>query len=352
MDDDLIGWLMSEINTNGKQLKSFTPANSSEFRCFLAILCLSGYLNVPRRRMLWERSSDTHCKLVSSAMQRDRFEFILSAANSIEDARIIRQFIDKLNLKFIRFSPRDDQHTFADTSIKNNCHKSAKKCIKLWCFCTKSGYCVNFIPENDSSAGSPQSLILNYLKTLLNHGICPLKLQFDCVCDETLFHNLVQLGVTGERIMRNKICQYLVGTDRVEVDINLYTPTITGKKSFLVSFNICMQLVMHNAWTLYKNQTQNGKISDILGFRRKVVIYYLQHYAKPILAQNKGKIDKTGCARGLSNEARFDGIRHYVIPQKKQTRCGFCRAKTTTRCQKCDVGVHVRCFVNYHTKSK
>nr|CAH7713557.1 unnamed protein product [Callosobruchus chinensis] len=48
-------------------------------------------------------------------------------------------------------------------------------------------------------------------------------------------------------------------------------------------------------------------------------------------------------------ELRYDRMDHLVVPQEKQTRCAQCHTKTTTRCRKCDIGVHVKCFVLYHT---
>ena len=48
-------------------------------------------------------------------------------------------------------------------------------------------------------------------------------------------------------------------------------------------------------------------------------------------------------------ELRYDRLDHIVIPQNKQTKCAECHQKTTTRCQKCDTGLHVKCFLTYHT---
>ena len=48
--------------------------------------------------------------------------------------------------------------------------------------------------------------------------------------------------------------------------------------------------------------------------------------------------------------SRFDRLNHFVICQEKQTKCKLCHKKTLTRCQKCDIGLHVKCFVDYHTK--
>lgn len=33
-----------------------------------------------------------------------------------------------------------------------------------------------------------------------------------------------------------------------------------------------------------------------------------------------------------------------VIPQEKQAQCPYCHAKTTSRCEKRNIGLHMKCF--------
>lgn len=47
-----------------------------EIYCVLAVLYMSGYVPVPRRRMYWELARDSHNELVSQAIRRNRFEEI------------------------------------------------------------------------------------------------------------------------------------------------------------------------------------------------------------------------------------------------------------------------------------
>ena len=44
-----------------------------EMRGFLGILLVSDYSKVPKRRMYWELSTDTHNDAIVSAMSRNRF---------------------------------------------------------------------------------------------------------------------------------------------------------------------------------------------------------------------------------------------------------------------------------------
>lgn len=329
--------------------------------------------------MLWERTPDTHCPLVANAMQRDRFEAIFTALNMSDglkdDSRKLlklRPFIDMLNDKFLRHSPKDDQHSIAScTTTINNKHPNSKlalKQLKVWCACIKSGYCVWFDPCQVSNTTQldkynqiycGRSVILNYAKMLQTYRPANYCLLFEnCYNDMPLICELQRLGVQGSSAERDKsgclLNPALGGVDRMDANINLYRISIRGKKCYSTLISYALDVALHNAWQLYKLADSDKKPLDLLGFRRNIVIYYLQHYAKPILGHRGGrpaKIRPRG-KRPPYSDARFDGIRHYVIPQEKQTRCAKCTAKTTTRCQKCDVGVHVKCFVDYHQRPK
>lgn len=347
-------------------------------RCFIAILYLSGYVDVPRRRMLWERAPDTHCQLVSNAMQRDRFEAIFTAlhqADGIKDEATkfikIRPLIDILNQRFLRHVPKDEQHSIAECSIlnsnKQNQSKMVVKQLKVWCGCNKNGYCVWFDPCHVPNSSDKlnqmyfgKTVILNYgnllqrYKPSNNYTI----LFENFYNDMALICELQRMGIQGSSSDRDKtgclLNPSLGGVDRMDSNVNLYRISVRGKKWYSALISYALDVALHNAWQLYKLADNDKKQLDLLGFRRNIVIYYLQHYAKPILGHKGGRPAKK-LLRGKRpppSDARFDGIRHYVIPQEKQTRCAKCTTKTTTRCQKCDVGVHVKCFVEYHQRPR
>ncbi|KAH1028598.1 hypothetical protein HUJ05_001938 [Dendroctonus ponderosae] len=46
----------------------------------------------------------------------------------------------------------------------------------------------------------------------------------------------------------------------------------------------------------------------------------------------------------------YDHLDHLVVLQPEHTRCGQCHYGTTTRCHKCNVGLHVKFFIMYYTK--
>lgn len=55
---------------------------------FIAILLLSGYSTVPRRRMRWSHDKDIHNIAASEAMTRDRFEEILRYLHLKDNTRL------------------------------------------------------------------------------------------------------------------------------------------------------------------------------------------------------------------------------------------------------------------------
>ena len=57
-----------------------------------------------------------------------------------------------------------------------------------------------------------------------------------------------------------------------------------------------------------------------------------------------------GRAQNVLHDIHYDGINHWVILQDKETRYAHCHAKTTTRCEKCGISLHVKCFKEYHTQ--
>ena len=122
------------------------------------------------------------------------------------------------------------------------------------------------------------------------------------------------------------------GVDRMDENISKYRVAIRGKKWYSSIESYVIDVSMNNAWLLHRRNKDAEKL-DLLVFRRRVVSYYLEHRPSAI-----------------ETELQFDKVNHSVIPQDKQTRCAHCYQKTTTRCEKCDKGLHIKCFKNFHTK--
>ncbi|KAK6178191.1 hypothetical protein SNE40_013001 [Patella caerulea] len=45
----------------------------------------------------------------------------------------------------------------------------------------------------------------------------------------------------------------------------------------------------------------------------------------------------------------FDGQGHFIEKNDKQARCAACGMKCGQGCIKCNVGVHDRCFIQFHS---
>nr|CAD7597675.1 unnamed protein product [Timema genevievae] len=70
----------------------------NEIKVFLRILLLSGYCSVPRYRIYWETSSDTHNEVVSKATSRNTFKDILKYLHVCNNLTLDEndKFVDKL----------------------------------------------------------------------------------------------------------------------------------------------------------------------------------------------------------------------------------------------------------------
>lgn len=77
-DEDIINMLVDKTNRNAARRNRLGDITENEMKCFIAFLLLSGYVKLPRRRMYWESSADTHSEFVAKSISRDRFEFIMS----------------------------------------------------------------------------------------------------------------------------------------------------------------------------------------------------------------------------------------------------------------------------------
>lgn len=137
--------------------------------------------------------------------------------------------------------------------------------------------------------------------------------------------------------------QFMGGLDRFDQNIAHLRPQIRGKKWWWSLAMYCLLSASNNAWQLYRKHTEN---IDFSSFVRICAITWLKTHGVPPARGHRLQ----GRASALSTISRFDGSNHFVCEQNKQTRCGHCHKKTTTRCVKCDVGVHVRCFIDYHSQ--
>lgn len=119
--------------------------------------------------------------------------------------------------------------------------------------------------------------------------------------------------------------------------ISSYRTNIRGKKWYFTIICYCLDIMAQNAWQLHG--LPNGELEQ-LAFRRRIVL---------ALLESNSESRKRGRPSSLENvDSRFDRIDHLVSSQEKQTRCRVCHKKVKTKCVKCDVALHIECFIRYH----
>ena len=164
-DDDLVEFIVKCTTTYAGQRGDHTfSTDPIEIRAFFGILILSGYNQLPRRRMYWEKQEDVHNKLVSDTMSRNRFDTIFRYLKVCDNMNLdetdkmakVRSLFSHLNEKFLEFYPMLDRYLSVDESMVPYFGRhSSKQFIKtkpirfgfkLWRLCSILGYIVQFEP--------------------------------------------------------------------------------------------------------------------------------------------------------------------------------------------------------------
>jgi len=448
-DDGVFQFLTEETRKYALFKNEADPGISdSEIRCFIGILILSGYNNLPSKRSFWDMKDDVHNKMVSDAMRRNRFlqiqRFIHMADNTdineADKAWKLRPLMNAIKEKCLaNFQPVQDL-SYDETMIKYYGRHGCKQFIrgkpirfgyKMWSLNSKDGYLVNFdlYQGNDPKAdidisklvgkcAAPMVLMLkelpqprlpyniyidnlftgfNLLAYLKNLGYgavgtirenrisksCPItgKNQFqkkkrgeyehiieknDGILLVRWMDNSVvtiastNAGVQPEGTVKrycqkekkhvlvprpNCVAAYnqnMGGTDLMDQAVAAYRIGIRGKKWYWPIFTWLIDAALHNAWYICR---KNKPISA-LNFRREIVQIYLTKYKTP--AKAAGRIS---LSRNLIPDIRLDRMDHFVISCNRRRCAGIgCKSFGRTMCQKCDVGLCIKCFAPYHTK--
>ena len=82
--------IVAQSNLYARQDKGNHSWSMDEDDCyvFLAILLLSGYVPLPRRRMFWEKDADCQNPAVADAMSRNKFNDIFSFIHLCDNNKI------------------------------------------------------------------------------------------------------------------------------------------------------------------------------------------------------------------------------------------------------------------------
>nr|CAH7724502.1 unnamed protein product [Callosobruchus chinensis] len=187
-DNDILCKIVEETNRYSQQKNSNVLVNVTEIKCFFAILILSGYSSVLRRRMYWENSKDSHNILVSEAMSRDKFEYIMTHIHFSDNLNLdesdkfakLRPIFDHLNKCFLKYASPEEYHSVDEAMVPYNGRHGCKQYIhgkpirygfKLWVGTTRLGYINWFVPYQGASTyvneaykpfGVGASVVLSY----------------------------------------------------------------------------------------------------------------------------------------------------------------------------------------------
>ncbi|XP_052756252.1 piggyBac transposable element-derived protein 3-like [Galleria mellonella] len=136
LDEDVISLLVSESNKYAVKKNLPGDITTEDMKCFIGILLVSGYSWLPRRRMYWENSPDTKNELISSAITRDRFDFIFRHLHVNDNLDLqdkytkVRPLVTLLNKKFLEFSPLEEHYSVDEAMIPYYGRHGCKQHIK------------------------------------------------------------------------------------------------------------------------------------------------------------------------------------------------------------------------------
>ena len=137
-------------------------------RLFLTMLLLTGYNQLPLRKMYWENSSDVLNTTTSNAMSRDFFEKMLSVLHMSDNNKLdksskhvkVKSFYNPIVHRCVEFRPNSENHLVDESMLpyysRNNSkqqtqNKPKRSGFKMWVLAETLGYVVNFDPYQNVS---------------------------------------------------------------------------------------------------------------------------------------------------------------------------------------------------------
>ena len=150
--------------------------------------------------------------------------------------------------------------------------------------------------------------------------------------------------------MPHPIKEYIThmgGVDLLDKQISLYRTRIRSKKWWWPLFTQMIDVCVVNTWRAHQIANPDEKLSP-LDVRRRIVLFYLSK--KTGSTQNRRGPQGSRLMGGrVSTDVRLDPGNHFIVPTTTQKRCAYCKKKTTKVGHRCNVGVHDRCFVSFHS---
>lgn len=176
-DGDIFDLLQTQTKKYALFLNCADPKiTAKEIKCFLAILVLSGYNDLPGKRFYWDSEEDMRNHLiVDSAMRRNRFEQLLRFIHCADNTEVdekdkmwkLRPLISKLQKNFLKYFEPTQHLSFDETVVKYFGKHGCKQFLKgkpirfgykVWSLNTVSGYLVNFDVYQGKSLEMPEDM--------------------------------------------------------------------------------------------------------------------------------------------------------------------------------------------------
>ncbi|XP_049816661.1 piggyBac transposable element-derived protein 2-like [Schistocerca nitens] len=141
---------------------------------------------------------------------------------------------------------------------------------------------------------------------------------------------------------------HMGGVDLLDKEISLYRTRIRSKKWWCPLFTHMIDICVVNTWRAYQIANSNEKLS-LLDVRQEIVKFYL---SKKTVSEPKRRGPQGSKLMGgrVNTDLRLDPGNHFIVPSKTQKRCAYCKKKTTKICDRCNVGVHDKCFASFRTE--
>ncbi|XP_071054451.1 piggyBac transposable element-derived protein 3-like [Onthophagus taurus] len=154
VDEEVIELILNQSNKYAQQKNRKAKKEKQEVNAFIGVLILRGYMQVPRRRMFWEREKDCHNVMITEAITRDRFEYLFSNLHVCDNQQLdkfakLRPLFTLLNKKFMENSSLEEMHSVDEGMVPYYARHSCKQYIrgkpmrygyKLWAGSTRLGY--------------------------------------------------------------------------------------------------------------------------------------------------------------------------------------------------------------------
>ena len=130
-----------------------------EISAFLAVLILSGYVPLPRRRMYWKQGADCYNSVVAGFLTRHRFDEFMPYFHLVDNNRLdkddtfakLRPLFNSLNQSFLALFRHESHDSIDKSMVPYFGHHGCKQFIrgkpirfgyKMWCLNTTLGYLV------------------------------------------------------------------------------------------------------------------------------------------------------------------------------------------------------------------